>query len=148
MLTRLADAGVPQPLLVSSLIWGAWHLPLVLSGQYAAGDDRALSATVFLVGVVGAGVVAGHLRLTTGSVWPAAVFHASWNAVIQGVFDASTRGGTTWVGESGLLVAAVNLGLAAWLVRGRWPMRRAPGDEPFAEGSGLPALSLLARFRG
>jgi CAAX protease family protein len=34
MLTRLIDAGVPRPLLVSGLIWGLCHIPLVLAGVY------------------------------------------------------------------------------------------------------------------
>src|SRR5829696_6734341 len=32
MLTRLIDAGVPRPVLVSGLIWGLWHIPLILAG--------------------------------------------------------------------------------------------------------------------
>ena len=44
MLTRLIDAGVPRPVLTSGLIWGLWHVPLVLGGVYAAGPSPALSA--------------------------------------------------------------------------------------------------------
>lgn len=33
MLTRLVDGQVPQPLLVSGIIWAAWHAPLIISGQ-------------------------------------------------------------------------------------------------------------------
>ena len=32
MLTRLIDAGVPRPILASGLIWGLWHIPLILGG--------------------------------------------------------------------------------------------------------------------
>lgn len=48
-----------------------------------------------------------RLRLASGSVWPAIIGHASWNATIQGVFDFSTVQSPTalWVGESGVLVA-------------------------------------------
>ena len=30
MVTRLVDAGVPAPLVMGGLIWGAWHVPLVI----------------------------------------------------------------------------------------------------------------------
>jgi uncharacterized protein len=114
MLTRLVDAGVPHPLLVSGLIWAAWHLPLILSGQYAAGPYPALSAALFAVAVIAMACVIGILRLRTGSVWPSIVLHACWNAVIQGPFDRSAAGPNAklWVGESGLLVAAATVAFA------------------------------------
>jgi uncharacterized protein len=113
MLTRLIAAGVPQPLLVSGIIWALWHFPLILSGQYASGPNPAISAAIFLVDVVGIAFVIGVLRLRSGSVWPAALLHGEWNAIIQGPFDRSSTGpgATTWVGESGILVAAVSLAI-------------------------------------
>ena len=32
MLTRLVDAGMAKPILTSGLIWGLWHVPLILGG--------------------------------------------------------------------------------------------------------------------
>jgi membrane protease YdiL (CAAX protease family) len=130
MLTRLVDAGVPQPLLVSGLIWGAWHLPLILSGQYAAGPYPLLSAALFMVDVVGIAIVIGCLRLNSGSIWPAIVLHASWNAVIQGPFDMSSTGSAAalWVGESGVLVAIVSVAGAVIMLRRGWVVRRFPSD--------------------
>jgi len=111
MLTRLVDGGVPQPLLVSGIIWALWHFPLILSGQYAAGPHPGISAAIFLVDVVGIAYVIGILRLRSGSVWPAALLHGAWNGIIQVGFDpaATGPGATTWVGESGILVAVVSL---------------------------------------
>src|SRR5262245_60151029 len=42
MLTRLISAGVPRPVFTSGLIWACWHLPIILSGQYAAGSQPLL----------------------------------------------------------------------------------------------------------
>lgn len=137
LLTRLVEAEVPRPVLVSSLIWGAWHLPLVLSGQYASGENRVLSAGVFVLSVVGIGFVISWTRLSTGSVWPAVVLHGAWNAVIQGAFDTSTKGSSIWVGESGILVAAAVLAVAWLLARRPYGARRAPAEEPFAKVPGL-----------
>lgn len=137
LLTRLVEAEVPRPVLVSALIWGAWHLPLVLSGQYAAGGNRVLSGAVFLATVVGIGFVVSWMRLSTGSVWPAIVLHGVWNAVIQGAFDTSTKAPSVWVGEAGILVAAVSLGAAFLLARRPYGARHAPGEAPFATVPGL-----------
>jgi uncharacterized protein len=119
MLTRLAAAGVPRPLFVSGLVWGAWHLPLIFSGVYAAGPHRVVSAGLFMVDVMGIALVIGVLRLRTGSVWPAVALHAAWNSIIQGPFDQSSTGpgATVWVGESGIIVSMVSLlfGIAVYL---------------------------------
>ncbi len=137
LLTRLIEAGVPRPVLVSSLVWALWHLPLVVSGQYAAGPNRVLSAAVFVATVVGIGFTMAFLRLSTGSVWPAIVLHGVWNAVIQGTFDTSTKEPSIWVGEAGILVAAASLAVAWALVRKGFAARRTPSEEPFANVPGF-----------
>ncbi len=134
MLTRLVDAGVPRPVLVSAAIWGAWHLPLIVSGQYAAGPRPVLSAVCFFVGILGGGLVAGYVRLASGSVWPAVLFHSAWNSLIQGTFDGFTKGGdashttTTFTGESGIFVVLVSLALGLWLARKPLVAYRSPSD--------------------
>ncbi|MGA9119793.1 MAG: CPBP family intramembrane glutamic endopeptidase [Bacteroidota bacterium] len=109
MLTRLVDGGVPHPLLVSGVVWGLWHVPGILSGQYAAGPYPWLSALLFLVLAIGISVFWGKLRLQTGSVWCAVLGHSAWNAVIEGPFTSYTRGSDAalWVGESGIIVVIV-----------------------------------------
>lgn len=130
MLLRLFDAGVPRPVLVSGVIWAAWHLPMVLSGQYASGANPIAAAALFLIGVVSTSYLFAWSRLETGSVWPAIIGHASWNAVIQNAFDRSTAGPSLWVGESGVLVVAANVLVVLLLVRGPWQIRRTPREEP------------------
>ena len=128
MLTRLIDAGVPRPVLASGVIWGFWHVPVVLAGGYAAGSSPALSAAVIMVSITSFGYVIARMRLETGSIWPAIVLHAAWNSVIQGPFDeaATGTGATLWVGESGILTALVLVVAAIVLSRGRWNFLRRP----------------------
>ena len=80
--------------------------------------------------------VPAGVRLTSGSVWPAIVGHAAWNAAIQGVFDRSTtmQIGVHWVGEDGILVALFALvGAIAFTLRRQQPLL-APG-KPLASPS-------------
>jgi hypothetical protein len=71
MLTRLIDAGIPAPVIVSGLIWGLWHVPLIVTGIiYGASPPRALAVVVFMVSATSAGVVIARFRLETGSIWP------------------------------------------------------------------------------
>ncbi|MFB8275315.1 CPBP family glutamic-type intramembrane protease [Nocardia colli] len=113
LLTRLIDAGVPRPIMVSGLIWAAWHLPLILGGSYLTGNGGSvpLIAALFVVQVTVVSYVFARLRLDTGSIWPAVVLHASWNSVIQSVFDPHTSGSQAWLwlGEQGVLTLAANV---------------------------------------
>jgi membrane protease YdiL (CAAX protease family) len=114
MLTRLIDAGVPMPVLVSGVIWGLWHVPLILGGVYLTGPPPALAALLWMIVVTSFSFVFARLRLETGSVWPAITLHAAWNSIIQAAFDAASTGAsaTLWVGESGILVALTMIAAA------------------------------------
>lgn len=117
-------------------MWGAWHLPLIVSGQYAAGPYPILSAVCFMLSIVAGGYVAARARLESGSVWPAVVLHSSWNSNIQGFFDGVTAGGNAsrttsiWIGESGILVVAASILVTLIIAHGAWTMRRFPKDQP------------------
>jgi len=128
MLTRLIAAGVPRPVLASGVIWALWHVPLILSGQYAAGSYPRVSALIFVAGVVALGYLAAYVRLQSGSVWPAVVLHGAWNAIIQGTFDRATVGSALAVGESGWLTTSASIVFVILMTRGVWTLRRSPGE--------------------
>jgi uncharacterized protein len=130
MLTRLIDAGVPRPVLVSGLIWALWHLPLILAGIYAAGPYPALSAVLFVVSVTSTSFVYARMRLETGSIWPVIFAHSAWNSIIERPFDGATKGANAalWTGESGILPVIVLVVVAVIVSRGTWTyIRSLPG---------------------
>lgn len=122
MLTRLIDARVPYPFLVSGIIWGLWHLPVMIFGNYNSGPYPVVALILFMISVSSFGYFLGRLRLTTGSIWPAFLLHACWNAVIQDVFDSFSGGkyALLWTGEAGIFVAFTLLA-AVWIAS-RKPM--------------------------
>ena len=114
MLTRLVESGVPMPIFASGVIWGLWHVPLILGGVYLAGPPPQLSALLWMVVATSFSFVFARLRLETGSVWPAIALHAAWNSIIQAALDPASSGetATLWVGESGILVALTMIAAA------------------------------------
>jgi membrane protease YdiL (CAAX protease family) len=103
--------------LVSGVIWASWHVPGLLFADYHGDTPAWYSLLCFTVLVLGASFVFAWIRLRSGSVWPAAILHASHNLWIQGVFDPFTAntGRTAWViGEFGAALALTGAA-AGWL---------------------------------
>ena len=76
--------------LVSGCIWAAWHYPALLFADYNAGTKPAFALTCFTLMVIADAYILGWLRLKSGSLWPAAILHASHNLFIQAIFDRMT----------------------------------------------------------
>lgn len=98
--------------LVSGLIWGVWHVPLILFAGYNAGTPAWFAIPCFLVGVLALATMLAWLRIRSSSFWPGALLHASHNLYVQGFFDRITidTGVTRWLtGEFGAVFVAVLL---------------------------------------
>jgi membrane protease YdiL (CAAX protease family) len=121
LLPRLIQARVARPILLTSLIWGAWHLPVVFAGALLVGPSHWLSAATVMVEVLPIGAILAWVRLRTGSIWSAIMLHTLWNALINGGFTFATQNPTAniWIGENGILVI-VTLIVAALLLRRSW----------------------------
>jgi membrane protease YdiL (CAAX protease family) len=77
--------------LISGLIWGAWHLPLIVGASYhGQGTPLWYNMACFMVAVVGMATILARLRLSSGSIWPCALMHASHNVFVQSVLDKAT----------------------------------------------------------
>ena len=106
----------------TGLIWGLWHVPLIVGGGYDAGTPLWYGIACFLVSVSAISVVLAWLRLRSRSLWPAAIYHGAHNLVIQGLFDRSTvdTGPTKWITtEFGVGLALVSILVAAYFWRRR-----------------------------
>lgn len=110
LLPQLLPFGIVPALLISGVIWGLWHAPLILLGYNYPGTPGwlALSAMVGMTIVIGA--VFSWLRIRSASVWPAALAHGAFNAAagFSLIF--------VMVGESFDPVQATILGWTGWLV--------------------------------
>jgi membrane protease YdiL (CAAX protease family) len=109
--------------LITGLIWGLWHVPLILFGDYNAGTPWWYALLCFTVLIVGMNFAFTWLRLASGSIWPTVVMHASHNLIIQGVFDkltANTGNTLFFTTEFGAMLAL--LGVIVALVFARLPL--------------------------
>lgn len=121
---RMAQlAGFMPSVFIVGLIWGAWHMPLILFGSYNAETEWWVAIPCFMVLVLGISLIAAWLRLKSGSLWPAAILHASHNLFIQRVFTPLTgpRGEVTpyVIDEFGIVVPLAILIFAVWFWKRR-----------------------------
>ena len=109
--------GLNKTLLVSSLFWCCWHLPLLIGGGYMSGTPLWYQLPAFVLCIFPVGVMAGLLTLESGSVWPAAFLHAAHNNYDQAVFSVITAGANRmyFVSETGMLTILCTWVLAAVL---------------------------------
>jgi uncharacterized protein len=102
---------------VSGIIWASWHMPLIIFADYNGGTPTLYSIACFAVMVVGISFPMAWLRLRSGSLWPAALLHASHNLFIQGFFDIVTvdTGVTKYLLSEFGAVLALTAAITGWL---------------------------------
>lgn len=110
LLPKLLPLGIVPALLISGVIWGLWHAPLILLGYNYPDVPGWLGLTAMVGMCIVFGAVFSWLRLRSDSVWPAALAHAAFNGA----------GGTfllfAMAGEHIDTTQATILGWSGWIV--------------------------------
>jgi len=112
LLPNLRPLGVWPALLISGVVWGLWHSPIILLG-YNYGRTDAVGVLLMVGWCILLGVVFGWLRLRSASVWPAVFAHAAVNAATGTLLILFTASGSpagvggTLLGWSGWILLAV-----------------------------------------
>lgn len=110
LLPRLLPYGVGTALLVSGVVWGLWHAPLILLGYNYPFAPGWLGLVAMVGTTTVLGTIFAWLRLRSDSVWPAALAHGSLNAA---------AGFSVVFAAAGVSIDSVNatiLGWSGWLV--------------------------------
>jgi membrane protease YdiL (CAAX protease family) len=105
-------ANFTKTALISGLIWSVFHYPLVIGLE---ADELGVNTVYLLltatIGGIGLSTIMAWLRLKSGSVWTAVLFHAALNSYNQGLFEnltESTSNLTNYIsGEFGLMMSLV-----------------------------------------
>lgn len=91
LLPALLPLGQPGAFLVTGVLWGVWHAPVLLLGYNYPTVPIVVSFIMMVCFCTLVGVLLGWLRLASGSVWPPAIAHGFLNAsaVLPLVFSAA-----------------------------------------------------------
>jgi membrane protease YdiL (CAAX protease family) len=133
----LVSTGRRVPHLLTGLLHGIWHLPLVFfaTGGYLTEGNRWIIVPIFLAVLTGAGQLYGWIREISGSVYPAVIMHTAFNMGLT-IAVASTAtnhpDAVAAVGrEAGIVTLVAVVAAALWVSTRRTPAHaRVPAVAP------------------
>ena len=115
LLPKLMPLGTKKALIISGIIWGLWHAPLVLIG-FHYGHQWALGILFFTIFIMLLGIYIGYLRLVSGSVLIAAFAHGVFNAQAYGVWAVIFPNINPFIGGIYGLVGILILSAVSWFL--------------------------------
>jgi membrane protease YdiL (CAAX protease family) len=120
LLPRLMHLGTTRALLLSGLLHGLWHFPLMLlTPFYPILGNWLIIGPIILLTLTAAGVFYGSLQLSSQSVWPATLAHGtintSFNVFATFTATASPLALEYLAGETGVLTLIATAVAAGWL---------------------------------
>lgn len=116
MVEGLRGAKFLKAALLIGIVWGLWHAPMILMGHNYP-DHRILGIFMMVALCILLGVVELYFVLKSGTVWPAAIFHGTINALagLNKMLVVGTDVQLTGVtGLSGFIALSVVI-VALWL---------------------------------
>jgi uncharacterized protein len=118
LLPKLLPLGTKKALIISGLIWGLWHAPLILMG-YRYGSQSILGIVCFSILLIFVGIYFGYLRLRSGSVYLAGFAHGVFNAQAYGVWTLIFPGVNPVLGGFAGLTGILVFAAVSWWIFGR-----------------------------
>ncbi len=115
LLPRLAPLGGLPAAIITGVIWGLWHAPLIILNGYNYPGHPWLGVLMMVVFTTALSCVFAWLRFRSGSVWPSTLAHAAINA--QGGFGALalTHADSLFSAPIGLLGLLPMIAFVVWL---------------------------------
>ncbi|MFB3880628.1 MAG: CPBP family intramembrane glutamic endopeptidase [Armatimonadota bacterium] len=116
LLMRLLPLGRVRAMVLTGAIWGLWHAPIILQGHNYP-QHPLLGVPLMVTFCILLGIVLGWLRLASGSIFPAALAHASVNGPASNTLAFLRARNDLAAGLTGLLGQAVILLFVILLLR-------------------------------
>jgi membrane protease YdiL (CAAX protease family) len=129
LLPRLTRLGARRAMLLSGLLHGIWHLPvMLLTSLYHPVGSRLVVVPMFLVAVTALGVFYGWLRLRTDSIWPAVMAHSAHNVAVAWMSSLVVGNAVAiqYIAGEGAITTAAYVAIAIGL------LKRANGQQSMA----------------
>ncbi|HET8909911.1 MAG TPA: CPBP family intramembrane glutamic endopeptidase [Ktedonobacteraceae bacterium] len=113
---RLAPLGGVWAAVITGVVWGLWHAPLILLNGYNFPGHPLAGVGMMVVFTVPLSVILCWLRLRSRSVWPGALAHAAINAQAGLVALLLSAGDSLLRPPVGLIGCLPLIAFAIWLI--------------------------------
>jgi membrane protease YdiL (CAAX protease family) len=80
LLPRLSPLGGVQAAIITGIVWGLWHAPVIILNGYNYPGHPWLGVLMMVIFTVALSMIFAWLRFRSGSVWPSTLAHAAINA--------------------------------------------------------------------
>ena len=125
---ELSHLGFWKTSLITGIIWGFWHAPIILLGHNYP-DHPVPGVFLFVVICVLLSPLHTLIRQRSGTVWGAAICHGTFNAAAGLPLLVTAGGSDLEVGVTGLAgvigMTVANLALAVWMATSGQKAHRA-----------------------
>lgn len=111
------NLGYTKTALITGLIWGTWHLPILIFADYNNSTPSWYALTNFMAGVIMTSFIYTWLRMKSGSLWTGVILHAAHNLFIQSILTPLTvsTGNTAYYSdEFGIVLPVVAIFFAVY----------------------------------
>ena len=129
LLPRLAPMGGVPAAIMTGVVWGVWHAPLIVLYGYNYRGHPLLGVGMMVVSAVALGMIFAWLRFRSGSVWPSVLAHAAINGQAGFALIFLSAADSLVKAPIGVIGLIPMLAFASWLaVSGR--LRPEPKHAP------------------
>jgi len=80
LLPRLTPLGGIPAAIITGIIWGLWHAPIIVQDGYNYPGHPWLGVVMMVVFTVALSMIFAWLPFRSGSIWPSTLAHAAFNA--------------------------------------------------------------------
>lgn len=116
LLMRLAPMGGVWAAILTGVIWGLWHAPVIVFDSYNYPGYPVWGVLMMVVFTVPLGVIFAWLRFRSGSVWPSTLAHAAINAQAAFGLLLLSSGNPLLRSPIGIIGLAPIIVFAIWLI--------------------------------
>ncbi len=80
LLPRLSPLGGILAAIITGIVWGLWHAPIIVLNGYNYPGHPWLGVIMMVIFTIALSMIFAWLRFRSGSVWPSTLAHAALNA--------------------------------------------------------------------